>query len=190
MDFQGFTSTRSGRIGDAIKFASVVGPARRRRSHVSAFTLVEIMVVITIISLLAGAAVPTIVKVKRRSLATVVANDIRVFAAAYDTYAHEVGGWPAEVDAGIVPPEMANRVAASAWAKPAVIGGQYNWENGQSHSGTVYRAAIAISSTAVSPVVQDADLFEAIDAVIDDGNLATGNFRIGADDEPVFIVSP
>jgi type II secretory pathway pseudopilin PulG len=147
------------------------------------------MVVITIISLLAAAAVPTIVKVKRRSLAAVVVNDLRVFAAAFETYAHETGSWPAEVDAGVLPPEMANRIDASAWRKPTVIGGQYNWDNGQSHAGTTYRAAIALSSTATSPLVQDADLWEAIDALMDDGVLSTGTFRLGAEDEPVFIVS-
>ena len=58
------------------------------------------------------------------------------------------------------------------------------------HAGTRYRAAIAISGTTTVPSIQDLDLVEAIDRVIDDGNLATGSFRIGADDEPVFIVSP
>lgn len=147
------------------------------------------MVVITIISLLAAAAVPTIVKVKRRSLATVVANDLRVFGAAFESYAHEAGSWPAEVDAGVVPPEMASRINTSAWMKPAVIGGQYNWDNNQTHAGTTYRAVIAINTTSTSAVVQDADLLEAIDSVMDDGNLSTGSFRIGADDEPIYIVS-
>jgi type II secretory pathway pseudopilin PulG len=147
------------------------------------------MVVITIISLLAAAAVPTVVKVKRRSLAAVVANDMRVFGAAFDAYAHEVGGWPAEVDAGVLPPEMASRLNSGAWLKPTPLGGQFNWDFNQTHAGTAYRAVVAISSTSASPVVQDADLLEAIDSVLDDGVLTTGNFRIGADDEPIFIVA-
>lgn len=137
--------------------------------------------VITIISLLAAAAVPTIVKVKRRSLASVIANDFRVFATAFDTYAHEVDGWPSEVDAGGVPPEMASRISTTGWLKPTALDGQFNWDAGQTHAGTNYRAVIAINSTDAAPVVQDADLLEAIDAVMDDGNLATGSFRLGAD---------
>ena len=58
------------------------------------------------------------------------------------------------------------------------------------HAGTRYRAAIAITATPAAPFGQDLDLLESVDRIIDDGNLATGNFRIGADDEPVFIVSP
>ena len=70
------------------------------------------------------------------------------------------------------------------------MGGQYNWDNNQTHYGTTYRAVIGINSTSSAPVVQDADLLEAIDDVIDDGNLTTGNFRLGADDEPIYIVAP
>lgn len=148
------------------------------------------MVTITIISLLAAASVPAVQVVKRRTIATAVANDLRTFAAAFDVYSHETGGWPAEVDAGVLPPEMANRINATAWRRPTPFGGQYNWENSQMHGGVRPRAAIAISTTSTSAVIQDVDLLLAIDKLIDDGNLATGNFRIGAEDEPVFIVSP
>jgi general secretion pathway protein G len=164
--------------------------AIKRRPQNAAFTLVEIMVVVTIISLLAAVSVPAIQKVKRRTVATAVANDLRTFAAAFDVYAHETGGWPAEVDGGVLPPEMANRINVTAWKRPTPLGGQYNWEYNQMHGGTRIRAAIAISSTSSSAMIQDVDLLEAIDRVIDDGNLATGNFKIGAEDEPVFIVTP
>lgn len=147
------------------------------------------MVVVTIISLLCAAAVPAMLNVKRRSLATSIGNDLRVFAAAFDAYAHEAGSWPAEVEAGVLPAEMASRLNSTSWLRVTVLGGHYNWDNSQMHAGTRYRAAIAISSTGSSPVVQDADLFEAIDRVVDDGNLNTGNFRLGSEDEPVFIVA-
>lgn len=148
------------------------------------------MVTITIISLLVAAAVPAMIHVKRRSVATAVANDLRVFAAAFDAYAHEAGGWPQEVDAGVVPSEMAARLNATVWQRPTAIGGFYNWESDQMHAGSRYRAAIAITSGGTNSVQQDADLFEAIDRVLDDGNLNSGNFRLGSDDEPVFIVAP
>jgi prepilin-type N-terminal cleavage/methylation domain-containing protein len=160
------------------------------RRRIAAFTLVEIMVTITIISLLAAIMVPSVQRVKRRTVATAVANDLRTFAAAFDTYAHETGGWPAEVAAGVFPPEMASRINSTAWQRPTPIGGQYNWDNNQTHYGTKYRAVIQISDTAAVPLLQDVELWEAVDRVIDDGNLATGNFRLGANDEPIFIVSP
>jgi prepilin-type N-terminal cleavage/methylation domain-containing protein len=162
---------------------------RARSSSNQAFTLVELMVSVTIISLLVAAAVPAVINVKRRSIATAIGNDFRVFAAALDTYSHETGNWPAEVDAGVLPPEMNTRFNTTAWERPTPLGGRYNWDNNQTHQGSRIRAAIAISSTSASPVIQDMDLFETLDRVIDDGNLATGNFRLGADDEPVFIVA-
>ena len=156
----------------------------------AAFTLVEIMVTVTIISLLAAASVPALQSVKRRTLATAVANDLRTFASAFDVYSHETGSWPAEVAVGVFPPEMANRLTATSWQRVTPLGGQYNWDNNQMHGGTRYRAAIAISSSSLSPVVEDVDLWEAIDRLLDDGNLATGNFKIGADGEPVYVVAP
>lgn len=148
------------------------------------------MVVVTIISMLVAAAVPAAIRVKRRSLATAVANDLRVFAAAFDTYAHEKGTFPAEAEAGILPPEMETRIKSDVWQRTTPIGGKYNWENAQMHAGARPRAAIAITTVGLVALVQDLDRFEAVDRVIDDGNLATGNFRLGANDEPVFIIAP
>jgi len=53
------------------------------------------------------------------------------------------------------------------------------------------RAAIAISSTSTSAVIEDVDLLDAIDKLIDGTvDLSAGNFRLGADGEPVYIVAP
>lgn len=167
-------------------------PGRARAypsARVRGFTLVEIMVVVMIISMLIAAGVPAMLHMKRRSVASAVANDLRVFAAAFDAYAHEAGSWPAETEPGITPPEMDSRLNPTAWLRRTPMGGQYNWEYNQMHAGTRYRAAIAITSTGSMPVEQDADLYETIDRVIDDGDLNTGNFRLGSDDEPVFIVA-
>ncbi len=163
--------------------------ARDRLRRAAAFTLVEIMVTVTIISLLAAMSLPAWQSVKRKTLATSMANDLRTFAGAFDTYAHETGGWPAEVDAGVLPPEMINRLKSVAWLRVTPAGGQYNWDYKQMHAGTKYTAAIAISSTSLSPVNMDPDLLLAIDRLIDDGNLATGNFFLGADGEPVYIIA-
>ncbi len=160
------------------------------RKRCDAFSLTEIMVVLTIISLLAALSIPTLTSVRRRTAATAICNDLRTFSAAFDAFVHETGSWPAEADAGVLPTEMANRLNAVGWLRTTTLGGQYNWDNNQIHAGTQFRAAIAITGTASAPFVQDLDLLEAVDRIIDDGVLTTGNFRIGADDEPVYIVAP
>lgn len=60
-----------------------------------AFTLVEIMIVVAIISLLAAIAVPNFLRARKRSQATRVLEDLRVLDNALDEYAMEtnkIGG--------------------------------------------------------------------------------------------------
>jgi type II secretory pathway pseudopilin PulG len=147
------------------------------------------MITMTIISMLAALALPGLKTVKRRATATAIGSDLRTFAAAFDGYIHETGAWPAEVAAGVLPPEMASRIHPTSWLRTTPLGGQYNWDNNQMHAGTRYRAVIAITNTATSPYLQDVDLLEAIDRAIDNGDLYSGNFRLGDDDEPIYIVA-
>lgn len=162
---------------------------RHGRPRIAGFSLTEVMIVMTIISLLGAIGIPTLQKVRRRTAATAIGNDLRTYAAAFDSYVHETGAWPVETAAGVFPTEMASRIYSATWLKTTTIGGQYNWDRNQMHAGRTYAAAIAISSTATAPLVQDVDLWQAIDSIIDDGDLATGNFLIGDDDEPVFIIA-
>jgi prepilin-type N-terminal cleavage/methylation domain-containing protein len=59
-----------------------------QRSH-SAFTLVEIMIVVAIIALLAAIAVPGFLRARKRSQASRVLNDLRLIDNACDMYAIE-----------------------------------------------------------------------------------------------------
>lgn len=189
-DFPRFTHSlaRPERPPVAAVLRSCGGAKRGRRN--SGFTLVEIMVVVTIISLLVALGVPAFLRVKVKAKANVVVSDLRTFAAAFDAYAQENGGWPAEADAGVMPVGMTGRLNEAGWMRATPIGGKYNWDFDQMHGGVRFRAAIAISDTAEAALVEDADLWLAIDRAMDDGNLSTGNFRTGASSEPVFIVQP
>jgi prepilin-type N-terminal cleavage/methylation domain-containing protein len=55
----------------------------------SAFTLVEIMIVVAIIALLAAIAVPGFLRARKRSQASRVINDLRLVDSAVDQYAIE-----------------------------------------------------------------------------------------------------
>jgi prepilin-type N-terminal cleavage/methylation domain-containing protein len=68
----------------------------RLRLARAGFTLIEIMVVVVIISVLAAVAVPALQKVQRKAKTTTIVNDFRVFTAAFDSYAQEMGAWPPE----------------------------------------------------------------------------------------------
>ena len=162
---------------------------RARHAPDHGFTLVEIMVVILVISVLATLAVPTVAKLQRRARTAAIANDFRVFAAAFDTYAHESGGWPADTAAGVLPPAMAGRITAAAFTRRTPMGGQYNWEYNQLHFGVRYTAAIAITGTASSPLPLDVDQLLDLERTIDSQfDLLGGSFHLGTGLVPLYLV--
>jgi len=158
--------------------------------------LVELMVVVTIISMIMLAAVPTYNRIQRKARASTVVNDFRVFAAVFQAHAHETGSWPAETVVGVVPPGMNNaELKAESWLKLTPMGGQFDWDFNQVHPGGTspggrWRAALAINNSIASPVILDVALLEEIDRALDDGNLSTGSFRLGGDGGPLFILEP
>lgn len=141
-------------------------PEWRRRTR--GFTLVEIMIVVTIIGLLVALGVPVWAKSRRNTQNTAFINDLRVVLHAAQTCLMEKGAWPAEVGASVVPPELAPYVNNATWVNINSVGGRWDWDAGQ--NGNV--AAISVAS----PSVGDAQMME-IDTKIDDGNLTTGQFR-------------
>lgn len=148
------------------------------------------MAVVTIIGFLAAMALPASKRANQSARASTVANDLRVFATAFTTQAHQAGAYPPEVAVGVVPPLMVGALGDSAWLRRTPIGGLYNWDYNCNHAGVVYRAAIAISRSGTNLVTTDNALLLAVDRRIDDGNLATGNFRLGVNNDPVYIIEP
>jgi type II secretory pathway pseudopilin PulG len=174
----------------------LIGRQRLPRTAAGVISLVELMVVILIISILFVAAVPTYQQIQRKARAAAIANDFRVFGSVFQAYAHERGTWPVESAAGIVPTGLdTNDLQVDAWTRPTPMGGKFDWENNQTHPGGTspggrWRAAIAINPTEDAVMLVDADLMEAIDEALDDGDLTTGNFRSGFGDSPIFILEP
>lgn len=158
--------------------------------------LVELMVVVTIISMIMLAVVPTYNRIQRKARASVIVNDFRVFAAIFQAHAHETGSWPPEAAVGVVPAGMANdELKAADWSKITPIGGQFDWDFNQVHPGGTspggrWTACIVINNAPGSPVILDQDLLEEIDSALDDGNLSTGSFRLGGDGTPLYILEP
>ncbi len=172
------------------------GARRGLLRSTSAFSLVELMVVVTIISLMFMTAVPTYQQIERKARASAIVNDFRVYAAVFQAYAHEHGTWPDEAAAGVVPNGVSpQELKADQWTAVTPMGGKFDWENNQVHPGGTspggrWRAAIAISATSDAPLLIDAKMLEMIDKDLDDGNLTTGSFRLGFGDCPLYIIEP
>lgn len=150
------------------------------------------MVVVLVISILAMLAVPTMAKIKRKAKTAAILNDFRVFAAAFDAYAHETGDWPPESAAGVVPPVMDTRLNSTAWTRITPMGGHYDWESNQIHFGTTYRAAIAIKGTADAPLPLDANQLIDLERALDGPNISwlSGTFHMGTGNCPLYIIQP
>jgi prepilin-type N-terminal cleavage/methylation domain-containing protein len=164
--------------------------ARPRRPD-GGFSLVELAVVVAIISLLAAVAVPISTRLIFRARSTAVQNDLRVFAAAFQTYANEHGDWPAgDGTAGAFPPGMQDVLSRTGWQARTPIGGRYTWDPGSAQRGGHYRAAIVIASISDDPVSDDIRQLEDLDRRMDDGDLSKGNLVLGFQNQPVYVLEP
>ena len=161
----------------------------RRSSGEAGFSLLELSVVVFIISLTAALAVPALKRVNLEARSTVVANDLRVFAGAFQAYAHDHGDWPADAGGpGEFPPEMAGYLSQTSWARATPIGGRYSWEPNSLQQGERLHAVIVISSLGDDKVTSDRLQLEDLDRKVDDGDLTTGNFRLGYRNYPIFVL--
>lgn len=111
------------------------GASLRRVGAQAGFTLVEIMIVVSIIGLLAAVAVPSLAKAREKSLAVATVRDLRVFEDALHMYAMENGGYPTMsftppvviFSLGILPPPLDPYIKDEYWERGAPAGGDYYW---------------------------------------------------------------
>lgn len=78
------------------------GPDGRR----GGFSLIEMLVAVSIVGILAGLAIPNLRNMTFRARATTVAADLEVLRVATLNYNGDQHRWPAEIGPGIVPPEL------------------------------------------------------------------------------------
>ncbi len=149
----------------------------------------ELSVVLFIISVVAALGVPAFKRITLNARSAAAINDLRVFAGAFQSYAHDRGDWPAATGVpGEIPPGMQNYLSATNWEKATPIGGAYTWAENSLQQGERYRAVLIISSVGDNIVTADRQQLTDIDHKIDDGNLETGNFRLGYRNQPVFVI--
>ena len=70
------------------------------------FTLIDLLVTVSIVGILAGLAIPNLRNMTFRARATSVAGDIEAIRVATLNYNGNAHTWPAEVPSGTVPPEL------------------------------------------------------------------------------------
>jgi len=98
------------------------------RSSRAGFTLVELLLVVVIISILAGLAIPNYQVVVTKAKAANILGEIDVMNHAVQSYLGDNNSWPPEAAAGAVPGGIVNYLPANF----SFVGEdfQLDWENG------------------------------------------------------------
>lgn len=144
------------------------------------FTLVELMVVVTIIGLIASIAIPAFTQSRQSSIATRTSNDFRQFADKFNLYNLATGDWPADGYPATVPDGMSESLAGGGWQHTSPIGG--NWDYDYDQFG--FTAGVSIQSLTAND-----ETLTAIDRLIDDGNLETGALYKTGPDRLSFVLA-
>ncbi len=152
------------------------------KSKRSAFSLIEIMIVIAILLDLATIALPAFIRSRNMAQEARYVSDLRTAAGAFEMYAAENNTYPAASAPGVTPSGMNNYLGDFAWSADNSIGGQWVWTPG------FQQCTAAIVTQFQNPI--DELMMADIDTKIDDGVLATGSFREADVSNYYYIIEP
>lgn len=82
------------------------GVRTARRDSRAGFSLIELLMAVSIVGILAGLAIPNLTSMTYRARATEVAADLEVVRVATVSFNGDQHTWPADAAAGVVPPEL------------------------------------------------------------------------------------
>ena len=137
----------------------------------SAFTLIEIMIVIVILGILAAIVIPGTVDISGQVRQTAFINSGKIFAAAARRYELDRGEYP-DAQPGQLPDGFGEYIQSMKWQRETPIGGL--WQARAPGGGV--RAALGVRYQNNDPD-HDPAVMQAIDEEVDDGDLGTGVFR-------------
>ena len=124
---------------------------RRRRSG---FTFVELLIVVTIVGILSAIAVPKYIDLKRRANTTKVLGDFQAVRVAVMSFFADSAYFPAEVPAGVMPPNLQKYLPVGFQFTRAQWTLDYeNWNVGQQPEFPNSESLIGVSVTTDDPVL-------------------------------------
>jgi prepilin-type N-terminal cleavage/methylation domain-containing protein len=153
-------------------------PLHRSNSSRVGYTILEIVVVLTVIGILAAIAVPYIKRAKQSAVISTLENDLRVFSQEFKDFELNFSTYPpSQSTPGLYPIGMENRMSHT-WKDPSVIGGTYRWVySGGDNADDLY-AYIEVTGNTSDTLRIDTDRLSEIDYDLDDGNPSTGKVQL------------
>ena len=159
-----------------------------------AFTLVEIMIVVVLIGILAGLAIPAIQRIQEQTLISSIANDLRVFDEAFNRFELDNGSFPSGLWGYRISEEMTPYLQGTGFDEEGEYSQIYYYFGWTLNFGED-RATSSILLFKQSPrgwlsTYSDEELvlFQEVDAIIDDGDLDSGSFQLYFNRYPAWIL--
>lgn len=142
----------------------------------SAFTLLEIIVVIIVIGILAAMVVPRYVSARQDTAISATAEDLRAIENAVSMYYAKYGAYPRDVNrtevVSVLEPFFKDE---NPFSKIAPIGGKYDYEGPPNWSPVQISVRSEISTNHSEAVAIELDRY------MDNGDLRTGSIRRDGD---------
>ncbi|MEM8782241.1 MAG: type II secretion system protein [Planctomycetota bacterium] len=140
------------------------------------FTLVEILIVVVILGILAAIVLPAIADVTTGSKQTAFVTDLSQYHKAAQVYMSERGEYLEDSSSGSLPEGFDAYVKEAKWTAGTPLGGA--WDVEFDEHGVTSALGVHFNGTGDT---RDEAFMQEIDAMLDDGDLATGGFRMLAD---------
>jgi type II secretory pathway pseudopilin PulG len=150
-----------------------------RNSRRSGFAVTEVTIVVVIVALFTAFAIPNYRRSREDAKVAKAAHELKILSGAFLAYAAKHGDFPPDSRLDL-PPGMQEYINPAIWANETPLGGHYNWEGPDNNP---YAELSILQPTASN------ELLIALDAMIDDGNLADGRFRLGTNGCPALIIA-
>lgn len=137
------------------------------------FSLIELLVVVIVIGILAAMVIPNTIRAGDSARLAATAEDLTAIGRAAEAYRNSTGRWPADVNRGILPPELEEYFKkGNPFGKAVPLGGVYDYDGATNSRGP----RIAIRGGTGNPAPTQAAAQE-LDEYMDDGDLSTGRIR-------------